>query len=102
MQSDLGRKNDELFRRVVISAYRACAKRGEAAARALLDELRTHTLPASEHIVGHEAIQAAEMRGGTIPSQKSIEVSGKIVFWNGHAVDCTLGDCSCSGARLKV
>ena len=102
MHDELSRKNEELFRSVVTNTYLACARRGEAAVRALIGELRTHAHLASEHMPDLEAAEAAEMQRRAKALQESTEVPGEIVLWNGHASSCLLHDRSCLGARLKV
>ncbi|GEP06860.1 hypothetical protein [Methylobacterium oxalidis] len=102
MQNDLGRKNDELFRNVVISTFRACAKRGEAAVKALVEDLRTHAHLASEHILDLEAAEIAEAQRRANALEEDAGEPSEILLWNGPSVGCLLLDRSCTGGRLRV
>ena len=92
MHDELSRKDEELFRRVVTNTYLACARRGEAAVRALIGELRTHAHLASAQIENLEHIDATEINRCSEASPEDAEGAGVIVLWNGHTIGCTLNE----------
>ena len=91
MQDQLSRKNGDLFRSVVTSTFRACAKCGEPAVGTLPAILRMHAQTAQDGSGSPDTGQTAEAR------EHSSRPS-RILLWNGDAIDCTLCDRSSVGA----